>query len=171
MLTTLLIRPLSTGLREEMERAEARRLQPHFIQSLFLEAFRGLGGVAREREPKRFELTHVPAVIRNRGPATGAREPILEQSYHERITFERGLINVPGKPVAAFTCPGHPLLDGTIDVVLERHRELLRRGAILIDDIDVGTVPRALVYRSTRSRTPSSIERAVGESFPARCSS
>lgn len=131
-------------LREEMERAEARRLQPHFIQSLFLEAFRGLGGVAREREPKRFELTHVPAVIRNRGPATGAREPILDK--YERITFERGLINVPGKPVAAFTCPGHPLLDGTIDIVLERHRELLRRGAVLIDDTDVGTVPRALVY-------------------------
>jgi hypothetical protein len=31
-------------IREDMERAEALRLQPHFIQSYFLEAFRRLGG-------------------------------------------------------------------------------------------------------------------------------
>ena len=31
-------------VREEMERAEARRLQPHYIESFFLEAFNRLGG-------------------------------------------------------------------------------------------------------------------------------
>src|SRR5947209_20368338 len=31
-------------IREEMERAIARRLQPHFVASFFLEAFKGLGG-------------------------------------------------------------------------------------------------------------------------------
>ena len=31
-------------VREEMERAEARRLQPHYIESFFLEAFKQLGG-------------------------------------------------------------------------------------------------------------------------------
>ena len=34
-------------IREEMERAEARRLQPHYIESFFLEAFKRLGGVVR----------------------------------------------------------------------------------------------------------------------------
>ena len=34
-------------IREEMERAEARRLQPHYIDSFFLEAFKGLGGAVR----------------------------------------------------------------------------------------------------------------------------
>lgn len=38
-------------IREDMERAEARRLQPHFIASFFVEAFRKLGGTIREREP------------------------------------------------------------------------------------------------------------------------
>ncbi len=38
-------------IKEEMERAEARPLQPHFIASFFLEAFRTLGGTIREREP------------------------------------------------------------------------------------------------------------------------
>src|SRR5213079_3054264 len=35
-------------VREEMERAEARRLQPHYIESFFHEAFRRLGGSARQ---------------------------------------------------------------------------------------------------------------------------
>ena len=53
-------------VREEMERAEARRLQPHYIESFFLEAFCRLGGTVRQREPRRYEVTHVPALIRNR---------------------------------------------------------------------------------------------------------
>jgi len=48
-------------IREDMERAEARRLQPHYIESFFLEAFRLLGGSSRQREPRRYEITHVPA--------------------------------------------------------------------------------------------------------------
>jgi len=48
-------------IREEMERAEARRLQPHYIESFFLEAFRRLGGSVRQREPRRYEITYVPA--------------------------------------------------------------------------------------------------------------
>ncbi|HEY3229263.1 MAG TPA: helicase-related protein, partial [Roseiflexaceae bacterium] len=131
-------------IREEMERAEARRLQPHFIAAFFLEAFRLLGGSAREREPKRYELTHVPAVIRNRDRQLGIREPILPR--YERITFDKTLITVPGKPLAAFVCPGHPLLDAIIDLVLERYRDLLKRGALLIDPQDSRETPRALFY-------------------------
>ena len=52
-------------IREDMERIEARRLQPHFIASFFLEAFKELGGTIREREPRRYEITHVPAVLRH----------------------------------------------------------------------------------------------------------
>ena len=37
-------------VREDMERADARRLQPHYIESFFLEAFKRLGGTARQRE-------------------------------------------------------------------------------------------------------------------------
>ena len=56
-------------VREEMERAEARRLQPHYIESFFHEAFRQLGGSARQREPRRYQVSHVPALIRNRDRA------------------------------------------------------------------------------------------------------
>jgi len=44
-------------VREDMERADARRLQPHYIESFFLEAFKQLGGTIRQREPRRYEVT------------------------------------------------------------------------------------------------------------------
>ncbi|HPY73771.1 MAG TPA: helicase-related protein, partial [Methanothrix sp.] len=152
-------------IREEMERAEARKLQPHFISSFFLEAFRLLGGSIREREPKRYEITHVPAVIRNRDRMIGTGEAVL--SKYERICFEKALINVQGKPVAAFVCPGHPLLDSTIDLVLERYRELLRRGAVLIDPENLSDRLRILLYleHSIRDQrtTPSGEQRIVSK--------
>src|SRR5262249_47088193 len=43
-------------------------------------------------------------------------------------------------------CPGHPLLDAAIDLTLERHRDLLRRGAVLVDDRDPSDQPRVLFY-------------------------
>jgi SNF2 family DNA or RNA helicase len=132
------------AIREDMERAEARRLQPHFVAAFFNESFKRLGGTMREREPKRYEATHVPAVIRNRDRIIGMRDPVLTR--YERLSFEKDLISVPGKPVAEFICPGHPLLDATIDLILERHRDLLRQGAILIDETAPDEDVRALVY-------------------------
>ena len=131
-------------IREEMERAEARRLQPHFIESFFLEAFRILGGSIKEREPRRYEITHVPALIRQRDRLIGAGEPVLGK--YERITFEKSLRAVPGQPLATFVCPGQPLLGATIDLILERNRDLLKRGTVLIDPDDPGEVLRALFY-------------------------
>jgi chorismate mutase len=79
-------------VREERERAEARRLQPHYIESFFLEAFRRLGGAPRQREPRRYEITNVPAPIRNRDRQIGAGDPVLPR--YERITFEKELISL-----------------------------------------------------------------------------
>jgi superfamily II DNA or RNA helicase len=131
-------------IREEMEKAEARRLQPHFIAEFFLEAFKLLGGKTHERESSRYEITHVPATVRNRDRQIGSREPLL--SRYERITFEKDLISIPGKPLAEFVCPGHPLLDATTDLILERHRDLMKRGAVLVDPSDPGEQPRVLFY-------------------------
>jgi hypothetical protein len=127
-------------IREEMERAEARRLQPHYIESFFPEAFKGLGGAVRQREARRFEVTHVPAPVRNRDRLIGFGEPVLPR--YERVVFEKTLIAPQGQPLAAFVCPGHPVLDATLDPVIERHRDLLRRGTVLVDERDAGTEPR-----------------------------
>src|SRR5271157_5201686 len=131
-------------IREEMERAEARRLQPHYIESFFLEGFAKLGGAVKQREPRRYEVTHVPALVRSRDRVIGIGEPVLPR--YERIAFEKSLVAPQGQALAAFVCPGHPLLDATIDLTLERHRDLLRRGAVLVDERDPGTKPRVLFY-------------------------
>jgi SNF2 family DNA or RNA helicase len=131
-------------IRDEMERAEARKLQPHFIRSFFLEAFALLGGTVREREPGRFEITHVPAELRRRDRQVGLGAPLLRR--YERITFNKELIAVEGRPLAEFVTPGHPLLDGTIDLIIERYDSLLRRGSVLIDDSDARDTPAVLVY-------------------------
>ena len=60
--------------------------------------------------------------------------------------MEKDLVAPQGLPLAAFVCPGHPLLDSLIDLTLERHRDLLKRGAVLVDERDAGTRPRVLFY-------------------------
>jgi SNF2 family DNA or RNA helicase len=131
-------------IREDMERAAARRLQPHYIESFFIEAFQRLGGTVKAREPRRYEITHVPAPVRNRDRLIGVGEPVLPR--YERIAFDKLQIAPPGVPLAAFVCPGHPLLDAVIDLTLERQRDLLKRGAVLIDVRDAGTQPRVLFF-------------------------
>ena len=131
-------------IREDMVRAEARRLQPHYVESFFREAFQRLGGAAKQREVRRYEITHVPALVRNRDRLIGLGEPVLPR--YERIAFEKTLVAPQGQPLAAFVCPGHALLDAVIDLTLERHRDLLKRGAVLVDEGDEGDKPRVLFY-------------------------
>ena len=65
---------------------------------------------------------------------------------YERITFEKDNITVPGKPLAEFVCPGHSLLDATLDLVLEQHRPLLKQGTVLVDPDATDEQIRVLFY-------------------------
>ncbi|MDW8405822.1 helicase-related protein [Chloroflexus sp.] len=131
-------------VREQMERAEAHRLQPHYVESFFLEAFHRLGGRFHQQEPRRYEIKHVPALVRQRARQIGFGDAV--PSRYERVVFEKALIDLPGKPPAAFLCPGHPLLDAVLDLTLERHRDLLKQGAVLVDERDLSTAPRVLFF-------------------------
>ena len=51
----------------------------------------------------------MPAPVRNRDRLIGIGEPVLPR--YERIAFEKALVAPQGQPLAAFVCPGHPLLD------------------------------------------------------------
>lgn len=127
-------------LRLEMERAEAQRLQPHHVQSFFVEAFQHLGGRIKRREEGRWEITHVPLALRERDRQIGSGAPV--QKKYERICFEKSRINQ--QPVAAFICPGHPLLEAVISVIREQYDHLMKRGAVLVDDTDPGEEIAAL---------------------------
>ncbi len=131
-------------IKENMDRAEARKLQPHFISSFFLKAFEELGGSIKKREPGRYEITHVPASIRNNDRVIGTSAPVV--SKYERVTFDKNRVNLPDKPLAAFICPGHALLDSTISVIQMKYANLLKLGTIMIDPVDYSQEPRLLFY-------------------------
>ncbi|MFP4295797.1 MAG: helicase-related protein, partial [Halothiobacillaceae bacterium] len=151
------------AVKEEMEKAEARKLQPYFIRAFFTEAFRTFGGELRPRESGRFEVRHVPAAIRERDRVIGeTRTPVLRQ--YERICFEKQMIRVPGKPMADLIHPNHPLMASTTDLVLSAHRSKLKQGAVLVDPNDHGTEPKILfmIDHSIRER-----EQEAGDGTPA----
>ena len=84
----------------------------------------------------------MPGPIRERDRQIGIGEAVLDR--YERVCFEKDKINEP--PVAAYVCPGHPLLDATIDLVLERYRDLMKRGAVLVNEADEGNEIKVLFY-------------------------
>jgi superfamily II DNA or RNA helicase len=155
------------AVRDDLERAEARKLQPHYVRGFFLEAYRRLGGSVREREPGRYELTKVPGRIRERAREAAYRPAVLPA--YERIAFEKELVAVQGHPLAEFVCPGHPLLEATIDLIQFDHRDLLRRGALLVNPADPSEDPAALAYlehsivdaRPNRNGGPSVVSRRM----------
>ncbi|MBM1143828.1 DUF3883 domain-containing protein [Alcanivorax sp. ZXX171] len=131
------------AVKEEMEKAEARKLQPYFIRAFFTEAFQNLNGEMRPREAGRYEVRHVPAAIRERDRVIGeSRTPVLKK--YERICFEKQLVRVHGKPMADLIHPGHPLMHATTDLILSAHRGKLKQGAVLVDPNDDGLEPKIL---------------------------
>jgi hypothetical protein len=138
------------AVKDDMEKAAARRLQPYFVRSFFMKAFEALGGSIHPREAARFEITHVPASIRERDRVITGRNrrelaPVLKR--YERICFTREAVrplDKPGIPFAAMLHPGHPLMLAVSDLLLEQHGNLLRQGAILVDPTDDGEEPHLL---------------------------
>ena len=84
--------------------ASSRTSSPAF----FLEAFRQLGGTIREREPRRYEITHVPAPIRNRDRLIGTRRAgaaalragHLREGPDQRAGQAAGGVRLPRPPAA-----------------------------------------------------------------------
>jgi SNF2 family DNA or RNA helicase len=138
------------AVKEEMEKAEARKLQPYFIRSFFNQAFQQLGGELRPREQGRYEITHVPANIRERDRQITGRDrrnadPVLRR--YERVCFEKQFVRLTeriGAPMASLMHPGHPLMQSVTDLVLEQHRNKLKQGTVLVDPSDMGITPKVM---------------------------
>ncbi len=138
------------ALKEEMEKAEARKLQPYFIRSFFAQAFERLGGDLRARGLGRYEITFVPATIRERDRQITGRDrrnmnPVVTK--YERVCFEKSKVRVDDKPneaVASLIHPAHPLMQSVVDLMIEQHRSKLKQGAVLVDPNDEGIEPKLL---------------------------
>ena len=135
------------AVKEEMDKAEARKLQPYFIRAFFTQAFQHLGGELRAREPGRWEIPHVPALLRERdrqlsGRDRRYRQPVIR--HYERVCFEKQAVRLLDRvaaPKAALLHPAHPLMQALIDLVQEQYRGTLKQGAVLVDPHDMGLTP------------------------------
>ena len=114
-------------LRLQMDEARARRLQPHYIEGAFRRAFTELGGRISKREKGRFEITRVPAEIRN-----AASGPI--SSAYQRVTFDLDHVVTEGVR-AELLAPGHPLHDAVADLTIANHHDVLERGTVLVSPL------------------------------------
>jgi len=132
------------SIKDEMDKAEARKLQPCFVRSFFKSAFEFVGGDIRDRGKGRFEIARVPAPIReNDRIIATSRERIA--SKYERICFEREQIRPDNKVMpATFIHPGHPLMHSLTDYILVKYRSFLKPGTVMVDPADDGITPSLL---------------------------
>lgn len=113
-----------SDLRGAMQEARARRLQPHYIGLAFREAFTRWGGRIVRREKGRFEITHVPAVLRNGHYGYVA-------SRYDRVTFDLEHVRAEGQSRADLLAPGHPLHDAVMDHTVISLASVLNRGTVV----------------------------------------
>jgi len=132
-------------IRDAMERIEARRLQPHFIESFFIGAFEDMKGQIRKRPDHRYTIPHVPKNLQESRSNFGVTYPIAKS--YEAITFEKEFVHVDGRiDDATLICPGHPLLSALIGEILGKNQALLKQGTIFIDDTESGKKDRLLFF-------------------------
>ena len=133
-----------TAIREDMERWEARKLQPHFIEAFFKEAFALVGGGMHPREGGRSEISRVPNELRYYEKSGRTIQPLA--SRYERVCFDKDKISIPGLKPATLIAPGHPLLEAAVDIIRARYTDALKQGTIFIADGDHTEELRLLLY-------------------------
>ena len=130
------------SLKQDIERAMARRIQPFFVKNFFINAIKEIGGKISFRERERFEIKYLPPALLDKDQQIGMGVPI--QDKYERICFEKDKVGL--NPRGELITPGHPLLEATISLVKERNGYLLNQGSVLIDPEDLGSEPRLLFF-------------------------
>lgn len=131
-------------LRRQMDDAMARRLQPHYIEAFFTDAFGQFGGRLTRCERQRFQISNVPASLRQRPVRREhAGRPVVRA--YERVTFEPQAIARRDGRQAELMAPGHPLFDAVLDSTVDRAAGLLAVGTTLFDPLDPSTDPYVLM--------------------------
>jgi superfamily II DNA or RNA helicase len=146
------------SLRADMDEARARRLQPHYIELAFKEAFARFNGRMAKREKGRHEISSVPLAIRN-----SKYGPIA--SRYDRVAFDLSTVQPDGLGRADLLAPGHPLHDAVMDLAVTALAGVLNRGTVLVS----GTIdaPRLLVgiIEEVVDSTGASVARRFGYAY------
>lgn len=140
-----------TKIRDEMERLEAHKLQPHFIRNFFLSAFERFGGKYRKRPNQRYTLERVPLKIRETGAQSQHVEAIAKS--YEYVCFDAQSKTAEEIPDAYLICPGSALLDAVVSLTLAVGKPHFREGTIFIDEQAHNSDAHILFYIETVMRS------------------
>mgnify|MGYP002738758754 FL=1 len=122
------------AVRESMEAARERRLQPGFISAFFIPAFKRLGGRIVPREHGRYQINRVPYRIIERAQRDNPATPVA--SAYERVTFDRKRVEQDGRVPALLLAPGNPLLSAVVELTIEDLSSTLEEGTVFVDRSD-----------------------------------
>ena len=129
-------------VKQKMDEAEAKRLQPCYVSAFFETAFHFLHGTYMPKERGRFQIKQIPATLRNYQAETRAGlkiRDVIPRSY-ERVCFDKDTIELPTEgrkyPKAEFLHPGHPLMQAIVAKTIEACQDVINLGVILVDDLD-----------------------------------
>lgn len=118
-------------VRDRMELARERRLQPGYVAAFFVPAFERLGGQIRRREESRYEITRVPPRVIDMARRLNRLAPVAER--YERVTFDVARMRPDGLAEASLIAPGHPLLHAVIEATIDDAGSALTRGTVFVD--------------------------------------
>ncbi len=127
-------------VRADIERANAMRLQPHYIRIFFARTLDDLGGHLASNRDRTWRIRKVPLALRV-SSATGTRRPLAER--YDSLAFDKADIADPGR--TDLVCVGHPLLDAAVEETLAKHKGVLDMGTVLVDDASRTLGPRLML--------------------------
>lgn len=132
-----------TRVRTDIERANAMRLQPHYILSFFQRSLEDLGGRLAPKADGTWRIRKVPLALAVKS-SNGARRPLAQR--YDSLAFDKEHVADPGR--TDLVCVGHPLLDAAMEETLAKHMGALSAGAVLVDDANRTLMPRLMLAYS-----------------------
>ncbi|AKK06862.1 helicase family protein [Corynebacterium mustelae] len=150
-------------VRKRMENARERKLQPGFISAFFIPAFKRLGGAIHKREQGRYEITRVPAQVKQAARNALSLTPITDR--YERVTFDTKFIEHPSRIDATLIAPGHALLHSVIEQTIAGLPDVLREGTVFVDRSDKQLNEPVLLYTLEQCITAGAKEDVVSHHF------
>jgi SNF2 family DNA or RNA helicase len=122
-------------LRDQMDAARARKLQPHYIAQFFRRALEFHGGRFVPKARGTAAVRRLPRSVHDW--ARSHAVPVADR--YDRVTFEPSVADADDR--AELVTPDHPMFDALVDLTMSQLRGTLETGAVLVDPTDEGTTP------------------------------
>lgn len=122
-------------MREAMDAARARKLQPHYIAQFFTHALEHQGGRLVRKAKGTAAVRALPGRVIDWARQHGT--PVADR--YDLVTFDPEVADRTER--AEFIAPGHPLLDALVDLSVTDLSDVMETGTVLVDPNDPGTEP------------------------------